>query len=199
MVNLFSEVLFFFTITNKILHKWQDLVPFFLNIFCELLLIHKNRMLLVVCQCLWWKFDLVSWCFIRNSAPQDMPAQLAVTRTEAYGTRYSEDNTNKQVTFRDPVSNSEMDDLDAEGHPNEREPPNNWSSGNSPYQSTLDDPSSSYSPYLPPVLEEPSSSFSEGNALPDIRFSLTFIMLSSAFSNSICYHKQRQKMTHYLL
>ncbi|CAK7328583.1 unnamed protein product [Dovyalis caffra] len=62
--------------------------------------------------------------------------------------------------FRDPVSNSEMDDPEAEGH-NEREPPANWVSGNPPYSNTLDDPGSSYSPYLPPVLEEPSSSFSE--------------------------------------
>ncbi|XWS44618.1 hypothetical protein CRYUN_Cryun15aG0063400 [Craigia yunnanensis] len=58
-------------------------------------------------------------------------------------------------------SNSEMDYPDAEGHQIESEPPSNWGSGNSPYATTLDGPSSSYPPYLPPVLEEPSSSFSE--------------------------------------
>ena len=70
--------------------------------------------------------------------------------------------TNKQVTFRDPVSNSDVDDPDGDGNHSERETPANWSSGNAPYTTTIDDPVSSYSPYLPPVLEEPSSSFSEG-------------------------------------
>lgn len=93
--------------------------------------------------------------FGRNTATNDIPAQLPVAL-------YSEDTTNKQVTFREPVSNSEMDDQDAKGNHNEREMPTNWSSGNPPYTTTLDDPSSSYSPYLAPVLEEPSSSFSEG-------------------------------------
>lgn len=70
--------------------------------------------------------------------------------------------TNKQVTFRDPVSNSEFDDPDGDGNLSEREASAHWNSGNPPYSSTVDDPISSYSPYLPPVLEEPSSSYSEG-------------------------------------
>ncbi|XP_039066630.1 uncharacterized protein LOC120212361 [Hibiscus syriacus] len=57
-------------------------------------------------------------------------------------------------------SNSEMDYPDTEGPQIERESPSNWGSRNSPYTSH-DDPSSSYPSYLPPVLEEPSSSFSE--------------------------------------
>ena len=69
--------------------------------------------------------------------------------------------TNKQVTFREPVSNSEIDDQDVV-HQAEREPITNWSSGQSPPPATLDEPSSSHSPALPPVLEEPSPSFSEG-------------------------------------
>lgn len=56
-----------------------------------------------------------------------------------------------------------MEDSDLEGQQNEREPSVNWNSKSTGYATTLDDPSStSYSPYLPPVLEEPSSSFSEG-------------------------------------
>lgn len=69
--------------------------------------------------------------------------------------------TNKQVTFRDPVSNSEFDDPDGDGNLSEKEASAHWNSGNPPYSSTVDDPISSYSPYLPPVLEEPSSSYSE--------------------------------------
>ncbi|XP_021825382.1 uncharacterized protein LOC110766372 isoform X2 [Prunus avium] len=97
----------------------------------------------------------------RTSAAQDLPTQLAVTQGDAQVTRYSEETTNKQVTFRDPVRNSESDYQDPEGNHNERETSANWNSGNAPYTTALDDPSSSYAHYLPPVLEEPSSSFSE--------------------------------------
>lgn len=101
----------------------------------------------------------------RTSTANEIPTQLAVSRGDMHTMQYGEETINKQVTFRDPVSNSEMDDPDTEGHQIERETPSNWGSGNSPYATTLDDPSSSYPPYLPPVLEEPSSSFSEGKML----------------------------------
>ncbi|XP_021301066.1 uncharacterized protein LOC110429375 isoform X2 [Herrania umbratica] len=97
----------------------------------------------------------------RTSIANEIPTQLAVSRGDMHTMQYGEETINKQVTFRDPVSNSEMDDPDTEGHQIEREPPSNWGSANTPYATTLDDPSSSYPPYLPPVLEEPSSSFSE--------------------------------------
>lgn len=101
--------------------------------------------------------------FPRNTAAQDIPAQLDVTRGDAPVPRYSEETTNKQVTFRDPVRNTELDDPDHEGNHTEREMSANWSPGNTPYATTLDDPGSSYTHFLPPVLEEPSSSFSEGH------------------------------------
>ncbi|KAK3030331.1 hypothetical protein RJ639_038964 [Escallonia herrerae] len=91
----------------------------------------------------------------RNNASQDLPAQLHVSQGDTH-TRYSEETTSKQVTLSDPVSSIEMD-----GDQNWRVPSVSWGSKNSSYTTTLDDPSSSYSPYLPPVLEEPSSSFSE--------------------------------------
>ncbi|XP_024019927.1 uncharacterized protein LOC21389020 isoform X2 [Morus notabilis] len=97
----------------------------------------------------------------RTSVAQDLPTQVPMSRGDTHVTQYSEETSNKQVTFRDPVRNSDIDDQDAEGNPNEREMPANWSSAHPPYMTTLDDLSSSYSPYLPPVLEEPSSSFSE--------------------------------------
>jgi hypothetical protein len=56
-----------------------------------------------------------------------------------------------------------MDDPESERNQNEGESSANWTSGNPPYTTAIDDPNSSYSPFLPPVLEEPSSSFSEGN------------------------------------
>jgi hypothetical protein len=101
--------------------------------------------------------------FTRDPAAHDIPVQFAVSRSDAHATHYGEETTSKQVTFREPVSNTEMDDPESEGNQNERESSANWTSGNSPYATAIDDPGSSYSPYLPPVLEEPSSSFSEGN------------------------------------
>ncbi|XP_027362966.1 uncharacterized protein LOC113870729 isoform X2 [Abrus precatorius] len=92
----------------------------------------------------------------------DVSTHLVVTQGDTHPTHYGEEMTNKHVSFHEPVSNSEFDYPDGDGTQNERETSANWSSGNPPYANTVDDPSSSYSPYLPPVLEEPSSSFSEG-------------------------------------
>ncbi|KAI3454260.1 hypothetical protein Pfo_010923 [Paulownia fortunei] len=75
--------------------------------------------------------------------------------------RNNEETVNKKVTFGDLVRRIEMDELDTRGHQSDREPSVNWSSKASAYPMNLDDSNSSYSPYLPPVLEEPSSSFSE--------------------------------------
>lgn len=90
--------------------------------------------------------------------------QIASTQGDLLATRYGEETAVKQVTFTDPVSSTEMDDPDAEGHQNEREPSTNWVPGGSPYTTPVDDPSS-YPHYLPPVLEEPSSSFSESKII----------------------------------
>ncbi|KAI3435440.1 uncharacterized protein J3R85_006042 [Psidium guajava] len=95
----------------------------------------------------------------RGAAIHDVAGHFAITRGST-PTRHSEETT-KQVTFREPVSNTDMDYPDVEGSHDERQSPANWASGNSPYTAPLEDPGSSYSPYLPPVLEEPSSSFSE--------------------------------------
>ncbi|CAJ1976370.1 unnamed protein product [Sphenostylis stenocarpa] len=98
----------------------------------------------------------------RNSSAHDASTtHMVVTQGNTHPGHYGEEMTNKQVKFREPVSNSEVDDPDGDGTHSEREISANWSSGNAPYTTTVDDPSSSYSPYLPPVLEEPSSSFSE--------------------------------------
>ncbi|KAF8018201.1 hypothetical protein BT93_H3180 [Corymbia citriodora subsp. variegata] len=105
----------------------------------------------------------------RGAVTHDVAGHFANTQGSTPLNRHSEETT-KQVTFREPVSNREMDDPDVEGSHSERESSANWSSGNSPYSAPynkpnysapLDNPGSLYSPYLPPVLEEPSSSFSE--------------------------------------
>ncbi|PNY11971.1 hypothetical protein L195_g008591, partial [Trifolium pratense] len=97
---------------------------------------------------------------ILNSSSHDAPNHQGVIQGDTHNEYYGE-MPNKQVTFRDPVSHNDVDDPEGDGDQSERETPANWSSGNPPYTTTVDDPNSSYSPYLPPVLEEPSSSFSE--------------------------------------
>ncbi|XP_006346925.1 uncharacterized protein [Solanum tuberosum] len=107
----------------------------------------------------------------RNTTVQVIPAQLAVSQGYTHSMPKSEETSSKQVTFSDLISSNEMDDSDMERHQNDREPSVNWANKSSAYTSQLDDPGSSYSPYLPPVLEEPSSSYSEAadeEALPAI-------------------------------
>ncbi|KAL9233386.1 hypothetical protein vseg_008398 [Gypsophila vaccaria] len=87
----------------------------------------------------------------RHSDVHDAPTQ-ASSHDESQATH------DRQVRFRDPVSSSDVYVADMEGHRNEREHAGSWGSGTS---NTFEDPSPSYSPYLQPVPEEPSSSFSE--------------------------------------
>ncbi|XP_019247533.1 PREDICTED: uncharacterized protein LOC109227004 isoform X2 [Nicotiana attenuata] len=99
----------------------------------------------------------------RNTTTEVIPSQLA---GNMHLKSKSEETPSKQVTFSDLISSNEMDDSEMGRHQNDIEP--NWAHKSSPYTSQLDDPSSSY-PYLPPVLEEPSSSYSEDEeALPAI-------------------------------
>ncbi|XP_031401243.1 uncharacterized protein LOC116211146 isoform X2 [Punica granatum] len=97
----------------------------------------------------------------RSPMAHDVPGQFDATRSDT-NVAHKNEETTRQVKFREPVSNNEMDDTDAEALHNKGESTANWNSGNSPYTAPPEDLSSSYSPYLPPVLEEPSSSFSEG-------------------------------------
>lgn len=95
----------------------------------------------------------------RNTASQSIPAQSALSQGDS-NPHSGETASNGQVKFSDDVSRTEMDDPDIEGNQIVTDPSVNWASKNSPY--AADDPSPSYSPYLPPVFEEPSSSVSEG-------------------------------------
>lgn len=97
----------------------------------------------------------------RNPATQDV--SLNISQGGFHNKHFSEENAAKQLSFNnDYLGSGGMDDPDAVGLDSGREPSLHWSSGNSPYMTpTHDDPGTSYSPYLPAVLEEPSSSFSE--------------------------------------
>ncbi|XP_020523169.1 uncharacterized protein LOC18434840 isoform X2 [Amborella trichopoda] len=73
------------------------------------------------------------------------------------------------LSFKDLASDSEVD---GSRQQSEREPAVHWASASAPFNMPApEDPSSSFTPQLPPVLEEPSSSYSEADddALPAIR------------------------------
>ncbi|XP_047315208.1 uncharacterized protein LOC124919097 isoform X2 [Impatiens glandulifera] len=103
--------------------------------------------------------DLVKYSPLasRNIGSQDLPMQFNANHRDSHPVHFSDQSTTKQVTFSDPVGNSDMDDVD----PQHEIDSSKWSSKNSPYTNSLDEPSTSYSPYLPPVLEEQSTSLSE--------------------------------------
>uniref|UniRef100_A0A7N0TZH4 Uncharacterized protein n=1 Tax=Kalanchoe fedtschenkoi TaxID=63787 RepID=A0A7N0TZH4_KALFE len=83
----------------------------------------------------------------RYSAAQGISAQLPLDHSNAHPTHFAVETTSKQVTFSDHVTNNEMDNFGGNAYQTVIEASTNWHSGNSPY--------------LTPVLEEPSSSFSE--------------------------------------
>ncbi|KAI3813914.1 hypothetical protein L1987_18649 [Smallanthus sonchifolius] len=98
----------------------------------------------------------------RNDHSIRTNARITSDQGNSYPTSKNEEIANRQVTFSVPVSRND-DDFDVEGNHNEgneEEPFANWNSKKSSYTTTLEDPNA-YSPYLSPVLEEPSSSFSE--------------------------------------
>ncbi|CAM8950296.1 unnamed protein product [Rhodiola kirilowii] len=83
----------------------------------------------------------------RYSSAEDRSAQFPVDHRNDHQTHFVPESSIKQVTFSDHVSNSEMENLGANAHQDGIEASTNWNMGNTPY--------------LAPVLEEPSSSFSE--------------------------------------
>lgn len=99
--------------------------------------------------------------FFRNTASREVSSQFAYSQADPQNVRNNEGTVSKKVTFGDLVRSSESDEPENRGHQSDREPSANWGS-NTAATTTMDDPNSSFSPFLPPVLEEPSSSFSEG-------------------------------------
>ncbi|XXG83895.1 hypothetical protein AAC387_Pa10g1543 [Persea americana] len=106
----------------------------------------------------------------RKSMAQDT-AKLVVTLSDSHVTSIGEEKNNRPPFFNEFIASNEMDRSDA-GLQNAREPPPQWGSRGPYVMNTADDPNPSLPPYLPPVLEEPSSSFSEAaedDPLPGIR------------------------------
>ena len=87
----------------------------------------------------------------------EMPQQPGTTsEDESRGWKQVEDTPTKHVQFLEPLSKIVMEDAKGESD----------NAKNQPYVPAVDDPpSSSNSPLLSPVLEEPSSSSEEGKDL----------------------------------
>lgn len=115
-------------------------------------------------------------CSVRNTAFPEIAQQLAYNQVDPQHVRNSEATVSKKVTFGDLVRSSELDEPENRGLLSDREPSANWNS-NTASTTSMDDPNSSFSPFLPPVLEEPSSSFSEGLHLFDFSFLTALIIV----------------------
>ena len=99
------------------------------------------------------------WIFIifRNQFRTDVPAQ--VSQGDSHAVRFHETPSQNSPFSRNEV----LDSLESAEVQNTQEPSTRWGPGDSPnLASGLEDANPSY-PYLPTVLEEPGSSFSEGN------------------------------------
>lgn len=98
----------------------------------------------------------------RNSSMQETAVKPTVRNSHVH---FGEENFNNNPAFGDLVSGNEMDDPEAVGYQNVREPSVHWG----PYLTPVhNDPNSSLSPYLPPVPEEPGSFSEEDDPLPGI-------------------------------
>ncbi|KAJ6800003.1 uncharacterized protein M6B38_287050 [Iris pallida] len=94
----------------------------------------------------------------RNTTSYDTTTRVNAGNSHV---RFSAESKDQNPSFKDLVRSSDTDDSEAAGLQHGRETNAQWGPGSSPFlASGLDDPNSSY-PYLPPVLEEPTSSFSE--------------------------------------
>lgn len=98
--------------------------------------------------------------FYSNQIKKDVVAQG--TEHDSRAVRFNFESKNQNPSFKDLVRNDVPENLEgAETHISQ-EPPAQWGPEGSPnLASGVDDANPPY-PYLPTVLEEPSSSFSEG-------------------------------------
>lgn len=134
--------------------------------------------------CYWFhalKFTLVFiWLFRDYSTSQDASAQTNQGETCAVEFK-------SQTSFKGPVR-TQTDDPEPTAH-HGKEPSVHWAPGNSPYMSTGQDEPNAYS-YLPTVLEEPNSSFSEGAgnffASHKLRFYSSIYIGTNGISNNFC-------------
>lgn len=113
---------------------------------------------------------------------RDTPAQ--VTEGDSHVVRFGVELKDQHPSFKEFVKGNEVDDPESTEIQHGKEGTIPWGPGASSYMSSgLDGPNASY-PYLPPVLEEPSSSFSEGfNSVIKFSSSITDILIDDLCSS----------------
>lgn len=94
---------------------------------------------------------------LRNVASHEVSSQIGFNQADPYVAGNNEGPVSKKVTFGDLVRSSDIHETENRGHQSDTA---NWNP-KAP-ATTMDDPSSLFSPFLTQVLEEPSSFFSEG-------------------------------------
>lgn len=130
----------------------------FLPQFCIIISVYC---ILLVSYLFIFPFILIMFTLLsRNADSKEVHGRLAVNQNDSSPVRNNEGTTSKKVTFGDLVRNNAVDDPVIKGYENDREASANWTPKMSAYTTNADD-LNSYS-HLPPVLEEPTSSFSEG-------------------------------------
>lgn len=97
----------------------------------------------------------------RNQFRTDVPAQ--VSQGDSHAVQFDFETQSQNPPFKGLSRNDALDGSESSDAQNTQEPSTRWGPGDSPnLASGLEDANPSY-PYLPTVLEEPGSSFSEGN------------------------------------
>lgn len=96
----------------------------------------------------------------RNPVSQDISARA--TQGDSHVVRFNVESKNQNPSFKDLARVGELEEAEASGVQPASETSTHWvGPGTSPNLTSAHDDPNSY-PYLPTVLEEPSSSFSEG-------------------------------------
>lgn len=97
----------------------------------------------------------------RNQYRTDVPTQ--VSQGDSHAVHFDFDTQSQNPPFKGLSRNDVLDGSESAEAQNTQEPSTRWGPGDSSnLVSGLEDANRSY-PYLPTVLEEPGSSFSEGN------------------------------------
>jgi hypothetical protein len=104
---------------------------------------------------------MIFFMIFRNQYRTDVPTQ--VSQGDSHAVHFDFDTQSQNPPFKGLSRNDVLDGSESAEAQNTQEPSTRWGPGDSSnLVSGLEDANRSY-PYLPTVLEEPGSSFSEGN------------------------------------
>lgn len=111
----------------------------------------------------------------RNPVSQDISARA--TQGDSHVVRFNVESKNQNPSFKDLARVGELEEAEASGVQPGSETSTHWMGpGTSPNLTSAHDDPNSY-PYLPTVLEEPGSSFSEGlDHMGSFSYKISFLL-----------------------